>query len=388
MSLRVRAARAASARWPSALPSSAAFAVTTIATSGRRRSTILGENYRSVLAAQRMKEAIERLDRAALLAVAGQPERADARRSSRTPRPSSPSSRSRSATSPSPARRTPPRPARRVERLPRGASRLHSSRPPAAASRCYFAELEPRFAAARGRPSASCSSTRTRCCARATARGAQAGRRRRCGGAAALAALAALVAGIAASVVAHAPDVRPLAVLRRRSSASARGDLRRARGSQGATSSPSSRTAFNAMADRIAEYRRSSLGELLQAQQAAQAAIDSLPDPVLVFAPDGEVLIVNRAAEALLGAAKVEPPTDSSPRTPPLREAIEAVRAHVLRARAPTSPRGFEEAVRSPARTASAPSCRAASRCTTRAAASSRPRSCCRTSPACTASTS
>ena len=37
------------------------------------------------------------------------------------------------------------------------------------------------------------------------------------------------------------------------------------------------------MADRLAEYRKSSLGELLQAQQAAQAAIDGLPDPVLVL---------------------------------------------------------------------------------------------------------
>ena len=44
---------------------------------------------------------------------------------------------------------------------------------------------------------------------------------------------------------------------------------------------------FNEMADRLAEYRRSSLGELLQAQQAAQAAIDSLPDPVLVLDAPG-----------------------------------------------------------------------------------------------------
>ena len=42
---------------------------------------------------------------------------------------------------------------------------------------------------------------------------------------------------------------------------------------------------FNGMADRLSEYRRSSLGELLQAQQASQAAIDSLPDPVLVQTP-------------------------------------------------------------------------------------------------------
>ena len=37
------------------------------------------------------------------------------------------------------------------------------------------------------------------------------------------------------------------------------------------------------MAERLERYRASSLGELLQAQQAAQAAIDSLPDPVVVL---------------------------------------------------------------------------------------------------------
>ena len=41
------------------------------------------------------------------------------------------------------------------------------------------------------------------------------------------------------------------------------------------------------MASHLAEYRNSSLGELLQAQEALQAAIDSLPDPVVVFGVAG-----------------------------------------------------------------------------------------------------
>jgi len=53
---------------------------------------------------------------------------------------------------------------------------------------------------------------------------------------------------------------------------------------------------LDVMADRLREYRSSSLGELLQAQQASQAAIDSLPDPVLVLSVDGRVLNVNQAA--------------------------------------------------------------------------------------------
>ena len=57
---------------------------------------------------------------------------------------------------------------------------------------------------------------------------------------------------------------------------------------------------FDTVAERLAEYRRSSLGELLQAQQAAQAAIDSLPDPVLVLDAAGALLNLNGAAESLL----------------------------------------------------------------------------------------
>ncbi len=56
---------------------------------------------------------------------------------------------------------------------------------------------------------------------------------------------------------------------------------------------------FNAMAARLTEYRKSSLGDLLQAHLSMQAAIDSLPDPVAIFNIDGNLQNVNRAAETL-----------------------------------------------------------------------------------------
>ena len=56
---------------------------------------------------------------------------------------------------------------------------------------------------------------------------------------------------------------------------------------------------FNTMAERLRQYRSSSLGELLQAQQASQAAIDSLPDPILVVDAGGAVVNLNGAAEVL-----------------------------------------------------------------------------------------
>jgi len=54
------------------------FALNTVQTLGRGSERILQDNFRSVLAAQRMNEAAERIDGAALFRIAGRPEKADA----------------------------------------------------------------------------------------------------------------------------------------------------------------------------------------------------------------------------------------------------------------------------------------------------------------------
>jgi NtrC-family two-component system sensor histidine kinase KinB len=59
---------------------------------------------------------------------------------------------------------------------------------------------------------------------------------------------------------------------------------------------------FNRMAERIRELRRSDLGKLLVAQQTTEAAIDSLYDPVIVADGRGLVTRINPAAERLFGA--------------------------------------------------------------------------------------
>src|SRR5207249_6704219 len=51
------------------------FSVVMISSLGSHSQTILKDNYRSVLTAQRMKEPIERMDSAALFLVAGQREK-------------------------------------------------------------------------------------------------------------------------------------------------------------------------------------------------------------------------------------------------------------------------------------------------------------------------
>ncbi len=59
---------------------------------------------------------------------------------------------------------------------------------------------------------------------------------------------------------------------------------------------------FNRMAERIQQLRRSDLGRLVVAQQTTEAAIDSLFEPVLVTDGEGKVTRLNRAAESLFGS--------------------------------------------------------------------------------------
>jgi signal transduction histidine kinase len=103
-------------------------------------------------------------------------------------------------------------------------------------------------------------------------------------------------------------------------------------------------TEFNTMASRLQLYRESSLGELLLAQQDLQAAIDSLPDPVLVIAADGELRNVNRAAEGLLGVHVAVGSDWLAPIEPGVRAMLERVRMHVLSGKGPFVPRGLDEA--------------------------------------------
>jgi NtrC-family two-component system sensor histidine kinase KinB len=103
---------------------------------------------------------------------------------------------------------------------------------------------------------------------------------------------------------------------------------------------------FNGMAEALQHYRQSSLGELLQAQASSQAAIDSLPDPVVVFGLDGGVLNVNRAAEEVLQLSVEGPGSALGRVAPEVREVLERVRSHVLGGKGPYLPRGYEEAAR------------------------------------------
>jgi signal transduction histidine kinase len=59
--------------------------------------------------------------------------------------------------------------------------------------------------------------------------------------------------------------------------------------------------AFNVMARHLRAYRQSSFDRLLRAQRTSQATIDSFPNPVLVIDPEGAVEMANPAAQQLFG---------------------------------------------------------------------------------------
>jgi NtrC-family two-component system sensor histidine kinase KinB len=59
---------------------------------------------------------------------------------------------------------------------------------------------------------------------------------------------------------------------------------------------------FNRMSETLAEYRNSSLGELLLAKMTLESALAAIPDPVFVVDPDGRIVSANRLARALLPA--------------------------------------------------------------------------------------
>jgi two-component system, NtrC family, sensor histidine kinase KinB len=136
--------------------------------------------------------------------------------------------------------------------------------------------------------------------------------------------LLALAVGIMLSASLVSRLTRPLSVLAEAVRRLGHGDLHARVKLPGSDEIAQVAAELDTMAERLAGYRSSSLAELLQAQQAAQAAIDSLPDAVFVLKSDGLLLSANLAAESLFGVSveHAEPP-------PPLAAILTELREHV-----------------------------------------------------------
>jgi NtrC-family two-component system sensor histidine kinase KinB len=59
--------------------------------------------------------------------------------------------------------------------------------------------------------------------------------------------------------------------------------------------------AFNSMASRLREFRRTDRAKLVRTQRTTQLAVNSLPDAIAIINPDGRVELANDAAQQLFG---------------------------------------------------------------------------------------
>jgi two-component system, NtrC family, sensor histidine kinase KinB len=322
------------------------FSVLVVSYLGRHSQTILKDNYRSVLAAQRMKEAAERMDSGALFIVAG--ERQKGIEQAEKNRPIFEAElkvQEGNITEAGEKEFTEKLRAAWTDYLGKF-DRLQKGATAEEARRLYFSELEAAFYSVKTAADEILAINQD-----AMVRHSDAVRRtaERMNAITISVALAALVLGFFISSLLTRRMLQPLSALSEATHKLGEGNFETRAHVHGNDELAQLAHDFNAMAARLAEYRKSSLGDLLQAHLSMQAAIDSLPDPVVIFSVEGSLQNVNQAAQTLLGITSEmgakEPlkAVDAS-----VRNVLERMRSHVLAGKGAYNPRGFEDAVKLP----------------------------------------
>lgn len=320
------------------------LAVLTTSSLGTHSQMILKDNYRSVLAAQRMKDAIERLDDAAQLSLLGKREEGVREATPQQQRFENELQVEEGNITESGEREVAQKLRTLWQQYQATLMQINALTDPPAAQAFYLTTVRPLFLSVKeaaeeilviNQDAMVQKSERAR-------RAAQ-----RFNGMMLTVAIGSLLVGLAASISLTRRFLRPLSILTQAVHRIEQGDFNARVSVPGNDEIAQLAADFNTMAKHLSEYRSSSLGELLQAQHASQAAIDSLPDPVIIFDIEGRILSENRAAEEVL--TLVLDPQVADPLSkinPDLRFVLEQVRAHVLGGKGPYAPKGFEEAVR------------------------------------------
>ena len=322
-------------------------AVMAVSSLGVHSQVILKDNYRSVLAAQRMKEAIERLDDIAQLLLLGKKEK--------TEQQAAPyQQRFESELQVEEGNITEPGEQEAVQQLRSSwnkyqeqLARFASLTDAVDLRSFYLVELRPLFLSVKDAAEDILVINQDAMVQKSERARKEA---RRLNTMMVAVALGALLLGTLISLSLTRRLLQPLALLTQAVHQLDQGDFNARVKVSGSDELAQLADNFNAMANHLSEYRSSSLGELLQAQQASQAAIDSLPDPVVILNLEGQVLSLNRAAEASL--ALTFDPQELDPLRkvrPEVRAVLEQVRSHVLGGKGAYAPKGFEEAICLPA---------------------------------------
>ena len=329
-----------------ALASLGIFSVVAISYLGSHSQTILKDNYRSVLAAQRMKEALERMDTGALFIVAG--ERQKGLEQVEKNRPIFETElkvQAGNITESGEKEFTEGLRAAWMDYQTKFA-RLQKSTSSEEAKQIYFSDLESSFYKVKSAADAILAINQDTMVRKSddVQRTAE-----RMNAITITVALAALALGLFVSTLLTRRMLQPLSALSEATHKIGEGNFDTRAHVRGNDELAGLARDFNVMAARLAEYRKSSLGDLLQAHLSMQAAIDSIPDPVAIFSVEGGLQNVNYAAETLLGLR-----TDSSSKDPlksihaSTRALLERVRSNVLSGKGAYSPRGFDDAVQLP----------------------------------------
>jgi len=309
----------------------------------RGSEDILKDNYRSVLAAERMKEAAERIDSGLLFAVLGQAARGLAQIDANLPRFDG-ELRVQEANITETGEHDATARLRAAWTTYRVAiTELRAAPDASALAERYFAQLLPGFLAVKDAADAVLALNQDAMSGKSDRAQRLAGRWNTL---LVGVSIAGLVLGLLASSIMTSRVMRPLGVLGQTARRLGEGDVAvRARVDSGDEIGALARE-LNTMAERIQKYRQSSLGELLEAQLAAQATIDSLPDPVLVIALDGELRHANQAAEAILQAHAEAGAGALATLDPAIRSIVERMRQHVAAGHGAYLPKGLDEAVK------------------------------------------
>jgi signal transduction histidine kinase len=311
---------------------------------GEQSRHIIADNYRSVLAAERMKESLERIDSSALFLLAGHPSEAASEAAANQERfENELRVQEGNITERGEADVT-----RRLraawDDYARALHAYQSLDDRAHRDSAYFAELRPRFAHVKELEDELLGINQDAMMHKS----ARAERSARQFEALVITTVVlALVLGLVASAWLTSRMLRPLRVVSAAVRRFGENDFKARAAVAGEDEIAAVASEFNRMADSLERYRASSLGELLQAQQAAQAAIDSLPDPVLIVDADGRLSGANTAATKLLGIDPERPAAEAyAGADPGVRAVVDRLRAHVLGGKGPYVPKGFEEAIR------------------------------------------
>lgn len=318
------------------------LAVRSVTTLGTSSDLILRHNYRSVLAAQEMRESIERIDSATVFLVMGRREKALDQIAQHRPRFQHELEVERSnITEPGEEEAAADLEGSWKEYL--AALESYVARGEGVSSELYFREMEPRFRKVKEKTKHVLDINQDAMMRRSEHAKRVAERVNRL---MSVVAILAMLIGVMGSIAFTNRLLRPLDSLMLAVRRIGDHDLEMRAAVLGKDELGELAVEFNTMAARLHSYSQNATGRFAQVQRVTQATLDSVPYPVLTLAVDRQLIHTNQVARDLFHLQDISP--GAPPQTqiaPEVRAVIEKTHQHVVQGRGKFVPQGFEDAV-------------------------------------------